>query len=703
MKRYTAEQVTVSNGSKIVTVHSGEPIELVRQGGNLEIGQFNGVNIFNAYYADGTNKPTIELYDPWPHATQTLKSAVVVPTAVHFNTAATVLGETNTKIFQQLASFLDLGTQPTGTVTFKAVGVGDTDLVIKSLPQYKADLDELESFATGSVDTFTLLDEQLNGDGGLVEVSAQIQADLTTSGGTLLGYVNTTEGYMNTALGYRDTAKTYQDNAKSYRDTAYSYHNAVSGWYGTISGWKTAAENARDLAESYMNQAEAFKNAAGEIVGNDFVTLSTEINGKPLTGNIDLDFTDLGMARINRINDPLVHLFAPNAVVKTLNGPLSVVRGSTATYIDRYGVLQTAGVDEIRVNANGALLESGSTNLLPNSTPSLSGSYGTAAFESNAASAPDGTLTASKVSAISGGDLYFVPPDIPHAAGEVHTGSAFFKKGMLNPNAFVRFIGHTNAYGSFVIVVFDPHTNTITGQDAGVLSTGVEILADGWVRIYMTLKTIRDGASAAMYYSIQGMDDGDYALMWGLQQESLPVATSYIPTNGAVASRQPELVSFNVNHNWPSKVKGSATVSLELLLLRGSELIGGSHWFLKAPTESNGYVGGRFIVAANASSPPAFEAITRDGGFIIPRVYSTPDYGSHQHVAVTLDGEASLVKITVDSASAPRSNTFGVWGTFSPNGTVSVGASTTENVGFMYIKNFRIYDVALTEEEVKLL
>lgn len=697
MKRYTAAQVTVSSGSKIVTVHSGEPIELVRQGGNLEIGQFNGVNIFNAYYADGTNKPTIELYDPWPHATQTLKSAVVVPTAVHFNTAATVLGETNTKIFQQLASFLDLGTQPTGTVTFKAVGVGDTDLVIKSLPQYKADLDELESFATGSVDTFTLLDEQLNGDGGLVEVSAQIQADLTTSGGTLLGYVNTTEGYMNTALGYRDTAKTYQDNAKSYRDTAYSYHNAVSGWYGTISGWKTATENARDLAESYMNQAEAFKNAAGEIVGNDFVTLSTEVNGKPLTGNINLDMDDLKLTGTSRVNNPLVHLFSPSAIVEKLQGALQVERNSVATYPDKYGFLQIADVDEIRVNNRGVLVERRGFNLLDYSVPVV-GAWENPriSITSDLTHSPTGAVDAHELSITSESLAYLRPQTIINfTAGDLYTIS-FFGKAITLDSVLLRL--QEVVFGNTAQMEINLSEGSVSNVTNKVVDYTVESFADGWNRYSMTAEAIATVSSKVLILYPVSPEVNDRFCVWGFQVEANPFLSSYIPSNGVAAERRADVISILMEGNWPTKTKGAVTVTCEAsTLYEGTEIT--FAYLFGVRISSTNSVLGRFLMEGYET------LVTNDGvsvGVATPAI-------RHRNETIklvnTLSSSSSSVSATVDGVLNAKPVTEDIWADIGEHTHISIGGYTNDPLAklYGYIKNFRIYDVELTEDEVKLL
>jgi hypothetical protein len=269
---YRAAQVSVNNGSAIVTVVSGEEVAAIRKGDGLRIVGFEEVEILSAYVDGSTNDETIRLRNAWAGASQTLAAATVIPHAVHFNTGAQALIDTKDKVFGQLASFFLFSEKATGTVTFSAVGVGSSDITLRTIPQYKLDLDALESSAIGSVTTFNLLDEALNGDGGLIEIAAEVEADLAAVDSTLQGYVSTALGYKNSALSYRNSAQTYRDTTLGYRDTTKDYYDSVSTWKDQVSGNRTATDAARDLAEQYRDEAEAFKDQAGQIAGGDFAS-----------------------------------------------------------------------------------------------------------------------------------------------------------------------------------------------------------------------------------------------------------------------------------------------------------------------------------------------------------------------------------------------------------------------------------------------
>ena len=303
MDWYTAVQVSVANGSNIVRVVSGESIAYVNDHDSLLIGSFTGRDILTAYVEEGTNDEIIELVHPWDEVDQVLQPARVEPTAVNFNTSVDVLKSVNESIFNRLSSYILFGEQSSGTVTFEAIGVGNTDVTIRTIAQYKTDLDALESSATSAVDDLASVEESINGSGGLASQVSDLESDLSTIDSTLSGYVSDALSYRNSALTYRNTAEDHMDDALAYKNTTYGYRQDVSGWYGTISGWKTAAEDARDLSEQYRDEAEAFKNQAGQIAGGDFVTKSTTVNGKALTNNITINPSDLGLDNVDNTSD----------------------------------------------------------------------------------------------------------------------------------------------------------------------------------------------------------------------------------------------------------------------------------------------------------------------------------------------------------------------------------------------------------------
>lgn len=250
MSRYEAAEVTVANGSDIVRVVSGEFVNAIRYGENLEIGQFNGIEVLTTYTEVGTNDEIIQLAKPWPHATQTLESAVVVPTAVHFNDGADILKRAIDRVFTHLDSYFYYGNQASGTVTFKGVGVGNADTTVKCLKQWEADLSALEVQVTGSVDDVNAIDALVNTPTtGLVAVTAQAVSDLANIDGILAGYRSDTLGYKNTTLGYRNEVSTWHGEVDTWQQQVTTDAGTVSDELALTVAAKVAAVNAQTAAE----------------------------------------------------------------------------------------------------------------------------------------------------------------------------------------------------------------------------------------------------------------------------------------------------------------------------------------------------------------------------------------------------------------------------------------------------------------------
>jgi hypothetical protein len=280
------------------------------------------------------------------------------------------------------------------------------------------------------------------------------------------------------------------------------------------------------------------------------------IKKSDLLGNL------LPVVRKGKLGSPLVHLFANNKFVKRLKGSLSFTRDSTATYVDRYGIVRTAEIDEPREEENGWLIEGESTNLLLHSEDfsqsawvlqkNGAGDYPT--IDATDGVAPDGTSTATTITFNTNAgtnttDLSMLRQDVTTIASEDYTSSVFVK-GVSGEQVLLRGAAHT----VYTLITF-------TGE---------------WQRIETTetAASISEGIEFGLRQSVSGhgvINSSVTFSVWGAQCEQLPIATSYIPTSATTVTRPAEILTIKVQDNFLSINEGDHSHRFTFKSLGGIE------------------------------------------------------------------------------------------------------------------------------------
>jgi hypothetical protein len=226
--------------------------------------------------------------------------------------------------------------------------------------------------------------------------------------------------------------------------------------------------------------------------------------------------------------------------------------------IDNVSVIEVLG-DKPRIDYSDSLtepsllLEPQSTNTATYSNDFTQGdvfngssdpSLNSSVLTSEQGVAPDGTNTAQKLTDNNDGGTgtiglsYF---SVNLTSGQQSTVSIFVKKDTLR--YFV--ISFAN-FDTNQEISFDLNTNIIN-RGSGVITE----YSNGWYRCSATFSTTTDTVGAIGFYGTDlanvvggNLRDGTKSvLIWGLQCEELPYATSYIPTTGATATRLGETVN----------------------------------------------------------------------------------------------------------------------------------------------------------------
>lgn len=263
---------------------------------------------------------------------------------------------------------------------------------------------------------------------------------------------------------------------------------------------------------------------------------------------------------------PLINSLAMDKGV----GSVAFARSTTGTYIDRYGVLRTAAINEPRFETNGLLIEGASTNLLPRSEEfdnAAWGKIGTTVVTADDIAAPDGTVTADKIDDQDAGSASYVQEGETVADdSEAHAFSAFLKQG----TAAVTQIAVSYTGGSSVDGRISLTWATLAITESGPVDTfTIEILADGWVRLTIVVSNNGSGntsSQARIFPAGQTLADTGTVYAWGAQQEKLPLASSYIPTAGSTVTRTEENPSLTIEGNIPLQADAT-TILLDFNLL----------------------------------------------------------------------------------------------------------------------------------------
>ena len=240
------------------------------------------------------------------------------------------------------------------------------------------------------------------------------------------------------------------------------------------------------------------------------------------------------------------------ASTKRLDPRVTFTRGSTATYVNAEGVIQTAASNEARFDHDpvtgeslGLLIEESRTNLLSYSEQ-IDNSYWTKISSSVTADqeiAPDGTITADLWTADSGGRLYkrlTVSDGIYNCSFFVKPKTNFTFRTVALPRSLT--IADNEAQ-----IDWDLSDGTFTTNATYIVgSPSILSLENGWFRCSFTYE--KSGGSSDLEFRIAHVfSNTNQFYFWGAQLEEGSFPTSYISTPATFTSRASTATYYDAN------------------------------------------------------------------------------------------------------------------------------------------------------------
>jgi hypothetical protein len=487
-------------------------------------------------------------------------------------------------------------------------------------------------------------------------------------------------------------------------DLNYEYIQAI---LGNINAWNSstiysAGQIVKYNNKVYISQQDNNLNQAPDASNSNYWTYSDSFTLGCYVGGGN-NGANLLMT-IGNLHNPLLDLPLKNSLaMRSGVGSATFTRASTATYIDMYGILKKANVNEPRFEKEGYLNEGSSTNLLTYSNQFNSDGGWTL---SNATTkqntiGPDGVDNSAWYldETTGAGDSIVYKAGFSLTANTIYTASFFAKKAedsevycWYEPAFF------KDGIKRFVKYNFD--TKVLTDVNNNLQGKNVVELANDWVRISMTFLVDNSAtASANVIGSLSDTDNtGSGVYIYGAQLEALSFATSYIPTTNSTVTRAVDFLNIDRAGNIPNvEANGSISVVCDIDIFGET---GNNQWVWALYSSYNDSIGMLFQTLSSGYSSAnskiggesvTFGSVSSKTTYRIAQVVSNAGHYAYKN------GIQTDFKADNDSRITSTCN--------SSVSTVRIGSYTPTNADSSYvfhghISNFRVYDRALTAYEV---
>ncbi len=235
--------------------------------------------------------------------------------------------------------------------------------------------------------------------------------------------------------------------------------------------------------------------------------------------------------------------YGRNGDAETFDAVGTLTRASTGTFVGSNGLVQTAGVNVARTDADGLIIEPARTNWVLRSEEFDNATWTKAltTVVANIAAAPDGLTTADRlVPTAVVGDHITSQTFAGITTGQAYTASCWLKA---SGYGWARISLGTSFATNYVFV--DLATGAV-GLNSGATSIVVTAFANGWWRLSYSVTSNATGNGVFQIYAVNANSFTTFAgdgtsgiLAWGAEVK-LGALSAYVPTAGATAVRAAE-------------------------------------------------------------------------------------------------------------------------------------------------------------------
>lgn len=387
---------------------------------------------------------------------------------------------------------------------------------------------------------------------------------------------------------------------------------------------------------------------------------------------------------------------------------ITFARASTATRVNKFGLIATvaSGVpridyDPITLACRGLLIEASRSNLVTYSEQFDNASWAAngATITSNAVAAPDGTVTADKITEGNQNSTHSVQQSTVLEIGVAYALSIYAKAG---ERTCFRVAGRSSTnWAVFPNALFNLATKTVITSTGDKTAT-ITDAGGGWLRCTaygtcangvlggLIAQTLRDSSDNGTAYTGDGVS-GLY--IWGAQIEACTSPTSYVPTVASQVTRAADIATIEGANlsSWCNPAQGTLVIDIIKTVSEPLNLFS-----MGLGTDSANYIGFDYTGTRTSTG----NAYWKNGG--VSYTLSAPGAGMPDGVgkyamgysqgALSVTSQGSIVSAGVPTTPVPALTKLAIGASF---GYVPRAQ--------MYFRSVQYYPVKLSDETLQAI